>query len=245
MTQKESLQRTCTSCGLLKPLSAFLYLTDKGTTYGTLCATCRGIQARNPKNEDEDVSRRTTGSRIGSQEKVQIEKTTQQRIEKKTEEHIKEAKKREFKLTTQEERNTQTKLEEKKHLTEYIFLSANRNKKPPPSTQEKPAQTSSDPAQTREQVRQQKYETEEKSKKENKLTEGASFFIDAAQTGMVSRQSEVIRRFFTLVGTSSPAARKQVLDQLLQKNPAPSKDEAINTEEVIKEIDKHLGPKSR
>ncbi|MDX1901822.1 MAG: hypothetical protein SFW66_07465 [Gammaproteobacteria bacterium] len=249
MTKKEPIQRTCTGCGLLKPLAAFLYLTDKGTTYGTLCATCRSIQARNPKKaEDEDASRRTTSFRIGAQEKVQIEKSQKSLFEKKTEDHLHDVKKREGIFTTKSERESQAKVEEKKHLTEYVFLKSTRAKSTPDSQEKKPTQAISETVTVREKAQLQKQEKEDKDRKENKLTEGASFFLDAPQTGLVSRNNEVIRRFFDLVGASSPAAKKRALEQLLQKQnaqKAPGKEDKINAEEIIKEMDNQFGPKSK
>lgn len=54
----KQLTRICTACGLEKPLTAFLYLTARsGTTYGSICATCRGKgiteATKKPAVEDE------------------------------------------------------------------------------------------------------------------------------------------------------------------------------------------------
>src|SRR5689334_3391181 len=47
--------RICSSCGQRKSLSAFLQLDEKnGTTYGTLCSTCRKTQANETEKESDD-----------------------------------------------------------------------------------------------------------------------------------------------------------------------------------------------
>lgn len=56
-----SLTKTCSSCGIQKPLSAFLQLTDKnGTTYGNICSTCRHANKENAPTEKEGSTRSDT-----------------------------------------------------------------------------------------------------------------------------------------------------------------------------------------
>src|SRR5690349_18583867 len=65
--------RVCASCGIEKPLAAFLQLSEKhGTVYGNICVTCRS-EGKTLKKEDKTEDERTTnptGARIGAKEKI-------------------------------------------------------------------------------------------------------------------------------------------------------------------------------
>ena len=78
MTNLKKLTRTCSACGIEKPLSAFLQISGtQGTLYGAICATCRsaGITGKKPTTSlDEGTTSASSGSRIGVKEKVFIEK---------------------------------------------------------------------------------------------------------------------------------------------------------------------------
>lgn len=68
-----TLTKTCSSCGLQKPLSAFLEMAGpQGTTYGNICATCRKAnrdKASASKEREEDTTSET-GFSIGNKEKA-------------------------------------------------------------------------------------------------------------------------------------------------------------------------------
>jgi hypothetical protein len=72
--QPNPLTRVCTSCGVKKPLSAFLYVSGaQGTTYGTICSDCRRTVTQPNKNapkESDEHSTSSSGLRIGSQQKI-------------------------------------------------------------------------------------------------------------------------------------------------------------------------------
>lgn len=69
------LTKTCSSCGLQKPLSAFLEMAGpQGTTYGNICASCRKSnreKAASKKADDDSTSK--TGFNIDSEEKTKSE----------------------------------------------------------------------------------------------------------------------------------------------------------------------------
>lgn len=70
------LTRVCTSCGVSKPLSAFLQVSGtQGTTYGSICSDCRRtvIQSKPKSGESEEKSSSSSSLRIGSQQKVAID----------------------------------------------------------------------------------------------------------------------------------------------------------------------------
>ena len=128
MTKHESLTRTCTACGIEKPLSAFMQLGGKqGTTYGSICATCRGTGITEKSTKPaRDEERSSTGSsiRLGTKERVEIEK--QQKLEQQNRQEIAE------KETKKREQSTDNKLEllEQKEKTERahreVYLEAKK-----------------------------------------------------------------------------------------------------------------------
>jgi hypothetical protein len=77
MTKHTPLTRTCTACGIEKPITAFLYLTSKlGTTYGTICATCRGKGIKEKAQKfvaEEERTTTSSGMRIGVKQLLEIE----------------------------------------------------------------------------------------------------------------------------------------------------------------------------
>lgn len=90
MTKNLSL-KTCVVCGLEKPLSAFLQINGpEGTSYGTVCSTCRGsglgTKVVLPTDAGEQSSS-ATGIKIDAKTKVQIEKDNRELFSKAQEEH--------------------------------------------------------------------------------------------------------------------------------------------------------------
>lgn len=72
MDKLNQLTRVCSSCGIKKPLSAFLHLGGQGTTYGAICSDCRRAGLGKPVASKEDKEKETTSSgfRIGAKQKV-------------------------------------------------------------------------------------------------------------------------------------------------------------------------------
>src|SRR5260221_9265818 len=72
-----SLTKTCSSCGLQKPLSAFLQLSSQSSaTYGNICSACRKTNAENvatPKEAEEESTTSKTGLKIDAKTKVKSE----------------------------------------------------------------------------------------------------------------------------------------------------------------------------
>jgi len=226
MNKEKTMQRICTGCGQQKPLSAFLFIDAKGTRYGNLCADCRGNRQLNKITSQEDeVGRGKMELRIGARERLQIEKNRQQEFEKinLTSHQEKEEK---LSLEKEEETLTQQKNEdEKRYVLNRLFL---KPVIPIKNLQNEHAQTTNhdqkieEKTHENEQKRLQKENLIDKDKKEQKLSENTSVFVDL-QTHTVSRDNEVIRNFFTLLGASAPAARKQALanaakNKLAEKN---------------------------
>lgn len=109
---KPALMKTCSICGLQKPLSAFLIITEEeGTTYGNICAACRKAQRKAiPENDESTTS--TTGRTIDSKAKAhgdidkkqQHDKTEEQYHEERDKTAEKETKRTEKIIITTEEK---------------------------------------------------------------------------------------------------------------------------------------------
>jgi hypothetical protein len=119
-SSNNALTRTCTACSLQKPLSAFLQVSgDQGTSYGNLCATCRGAGIKDPTliepREDERSTTTSSGLRIGAKEKNEIEKKQKDQLNRDKETQKKAASKQ---VTLNDEKSTKEELKEqaeKKH----------------------------------------------------------------------------------------------------------------------------------
>ena len=91
MEKQRPLNRTCLSCGLEKPLAAFLQISGtQGTVYGNICSTCRSTGAKSktivPKTDiDDEEGSESSGYRIDNKMKVQ-EEIERKRLDKKTKE---------------------------------------------------------------------------------------------------------------------------------------------------------------
>ena len=122
MTVKK-LTRVCASCGIEKPISAFLQLTGAhGTTYGAVCATCRSRDARKAKTPapKDESSSSTSGHRIGAKQKAFIDKELYRQLKEFQESDKKERNKKE-ELTKEKFEKVSTKEKaEKLHRKTYI-----------------------------------------------------------------------------------------------------------------------------
>jgi hypothetical protein len=81
------LSKSCLSCGLQKPLSAFLQITGpEGSSYGNICSTCRGSgmgkKITITEVEDDHVSS-STGLKIDGKAKQQIDRVKKRKAEEK------------------------------------------------------------------------------------------------------------------------------------------------------------------
>src|SRR6266568_2690642 len=111
MKDRTQMTRTCSACGIEKPLAAFLEISSThGTRYGNLCATCRGAgitEKKLNKTEEEHSTIATSGTRIGLKERVFIEKEQKKQIITAKEQRIDQLIKQD---TREEEKKSKTNL---------------------------------------------------------------------------------------------------------------------------------------
>ena len=119
-----NLTKTCSGCGLQKPLTAFLEVAGpQGASYGNLCADCRKAQMDKavaaPKEPEESTTSRT-GHRIGAKERMQVE-TDHKELFKKTEDLYHEGREKEAEQQAkQHERKADFTTKEKRHREDYL-----------------------------------------------------------------------------------------------------------------------------
>ncbi len=85
MIKTKQLTRICTSCGMEKPLSAFLQMGPQGTSYGAICITCRNQKTKKSPTdeafqEEGDETTLPPKNRIGTKQKASIDKEQNRQI---------------------------------------------------------------------------------------------------------------------------------------------------------------------
>lgn len=261
MTKQAQLIRTCTACGIEKPLAAFLQISGKqGTNYGSVCASCRsaGRTAKSPPIPiEEDSTTATTDVRIGSKEKVYAEQEKKRYLKDLKGLHIKEAKKRDEAVVESVEQKDIKEKAEKDHRKFYIetkqkqgFLGQRRPVDPNSADgiAERNAKQQLEHArnllENRNQIETQKQE--EIIKQEFQITSlDFSMPFIAGQTNQLRFQTDTFLKFKSWLGMSSPIVR--TLELLYNKNNMPTTPgknppaENANRKEKIEEyMDKRL-----
>lgn len=116
-----ALTKTCSVCGLQKPLSAFLQMQDKqGATYGSVCSTCRHERKNGLTVGKEETTTTSSTVTIDSKAKVKLDTAKEDLFEKVETEYHEERDKNEV-LESQEIKKTdQIQKEEKKHRETFL-----------------------------------------------------------------------------------------------------------------------------
>src|SRR3990167_5377681 len=99
MAKNNLSTRVCTSCGLKKPLSAFLQISGReGTRYGSICSTCRGTGVKEKTTtdarDDSQGSSTQLKNRIGAKEKIYAEMEQKRQLDTLKELYREDTKKR-------------------------------------------------------------------------------------------------------------------------------------------------------
>lgn len=229
MTGSDSLlTKTCSQCGLQKPLSAFLQLAGpEGATYGNLCASCRkaGVDEGLPHQDHEETTSSSSGFKIDSKSKIAEDIGKQEGLKQTEETYYQEREKNEEKsksiFTQKEEIKKQEKKQREKYLKSRSFLSVSQRPKDQRAidklAQERAAQQNSQLEHTQ---KQQLAIQEEQKQNEFDLRTGP--FIDTQIAGKEKAKGETIRRFAARLGKDTPLGR--ALAQITSET-KPKKDE--------------------
>lgn len=140
---KNIISKTCSVCGLDKPMSAFLQIAGpEGTTYGNICSTCRGSGlGRKTEQEPEDFSTDSTGHKIDSKTKVKYDTDKKLGLDLKTALEEKEKQKRSEVVNDLEEKKLSKVTQEKRHRAEFLESKKTKSSFLNYQSQKNPAQT--------------------------------------------------------------------------------------------------------
>lgn len=102
MNQSPPLTKTCSICGKLKPLSAFVQLAGpQGATYSNVCSSCRKRAQEPTKKEPDERTTTSSGDKIDAKAKVHSEVEKRQHF-KHINELYREQRKKKTTLKTRE-----------------------------------------------------------------------------------------------------------------------------------------------
>lgn len=121
-TTPPTFTKTCSSCGLEKPLSAFLELSgDHAGTYGNVCGTCRKTSMDKMKPKDaEGSSRSGTGRKVDSKTKIASDIDKQESLQREEEEYHEERDENEIIETEETQKKDLRQVEQRKHRESFL-----------------------------------------------------------------------------------------------------------------------------
>jgi len=251
------LTRICSVCGTQKPLSAFLEISsDRGTTYGTICATCRGAGLGKPGVKDtDDASTSRTHFNIDAKARYQIELEQNRLAKAAKESHLDELKKRENITEDKTERSEVLKKAEKDFrerrlgttLTHDFLKTAASKEAAVVATRVAQADSIFSEKKRHGEVTQRNMEQgnrEEARKSATDLGEGS--FIDTAHTYEERFQgSEVNKALRTRLGEGSAFMRNQSQrTRAANLFNVASKETGPRTDPTVDYVKEHLTPRS-
>jgi len=234
---KPHLTKKCAVCGLQKPLSAFLIMsqTEASAQYGNVCAHCRKAEAeQQEKLKDQESD--TTSS--GTVDRHTIDNKTKVAIERDKKQRSKETEMREFEAARQEEaeknetiEKKSTQHQEEKKLRMELFDSL-ATKKPfsKTATKQLTEKAKQDTVKQRHFLQEKKFREENLQKEEYQQTQKDINELNfsgplSAPTHSLKYQSTTFKQFLAVVGEGSAFARN--LNKLQEKQtPAPGKQPA-------------------
>lgn len=248
MSNHKQVTRICSSCGIEKPLSAFLQISEtQGTVYGSLCAICRASGKTNkaePKPSDDERTTVSTGIRIGSKEKVYSSKEQKRQIKNIRELFQKEIKKRE-EIVGQKIQGIELKEKaEKEHRKFYLEGKQKQGflgKKLPAQQQ---TITADKTQESQQRVTNEKERAIESQRQEDIIRQELQItsldfsipFIEP-QTHQAKFQSDTFLKFKSWLGSSAPIVR--TLEMLYgKKQPASQPTSPTQEKTATKEISK-------
>lgn len=198
--------KTCSSCGQLKPLSAFLQLAGTvGTTYGNICSTCRKEKAKT--KEPDEFTTSTTGNKIDAKMRLKDVVDKREQHKQVEEEYFEEREKEEKETKRFEKIDVVRKEEKQREIRSFL----DRTKK----TQSRPA--------TPEKV----FGGEDHRIKEEKLDFSTGPFEDTRVAGKVKYTQSAVWSAFKAANRNAPIVSQQ---EKIQRNQKESADKKATTE---------------
>jgi hypothetical protein len=243
---KSNLTKTCSSCGLQKPFSAFLQLAGpQGATYGNLCASCRktNMDKAAASKEGEESTTSTTGHRIGTKERIQAEIDNKERFKKTEERYHEDRDKNAERQAEQHERKVDITAKEEQHRADYLQkhtysqTTIRTESQRITEARQKALEQAVKQAQNIEHAEKQDEVTQTELKEKEVKVDNAGGVMRVA--GKVSLSGVYVKAFAAWLGKDSPFAR--ALEQPSQKADQGARPEENETENA----DRKWGPDSK
>lgn len=219
-----SFSKICASCGLEKPLSAFLELSgDAAGTYGSICGACRKTHMEKMKSKDkEDSSRTDTGHKIDSKVKVAKDIDNKETAERTEEEYHKERDEDEILATDELEKKEIKQTVERRHRE--TFLDRRRVQHQTDKASENAKTHVALQEETRDEQNTQNFSRDENKKTEIDFTTPV---IDTYIPGKKKFEGVAIRAFANLARNSAIGSRLGNKQPEADKNKGPTLSEHI------------------
>lgn len=234
MEKPLSLTKTCSSCGQLKPLAAFLqHSGPDASNYGTICADCRKANLDKPKLlEEEGSSKSDSGFKVDTKARMAGEQDKRKLRTDTEEQYFEERDEKEVAQTKHLEKGELKTKDEKKHrdfLTTRTFLT---DKKPVTTQSQKIERAQIESAQNIEQTEKQTQATKEEQKEKEIGTDSS---LDTGIAGKIKyTQGQAFKEFARWSGSALGRTFAQ-----------PNKPDANKAETPSEFIEKTWGPNSR
>ena len=231
-----SLTKTCISCGIEKPLSAFLELSGEHSgSYGSICGTCRKEnQTKAKPKETEGGSRSSSGEKIDSKAKIAGDIDKKESLVRKEEEYFEERDENALIENIEIDKKGETSKNERKHRETFLGTSSFLDRKKIDSKTAKTHFAVSE--ETQEQQNISDNVVEEQKKTDFDFTGPVQ---DTYIAGKQKYQGVAIRQFAALIGKGS-AIGQRLGPKTDEPTPAKENDPTLS-----EQIDKNWGPGSR
>lgn len=267
MTNKPTqLTRTCSACGIQKPLSAFMQLGGpSGAGYGLICSTCRSTQSGKAQDtsKEEHSGFTTFGLKIDKNARLRAEIEKNTFIQKQKESTQKETEKRE-KITTEKlDRQDVTTRADKFHRESYKqqnFLSQLQQNNKAPTLPKQSESTKAFAQSSLLNERQRALETQQRENLQQQESNQATA-ADLSHTRLESQQATEVEKygrsfndFLEWLGPDAP--RRRALEMYVRRkpgktpppkqNPSTTPTETQEAKDPLEEYaQKQYGPSAR
>jgi len=246
---KPVLTKTCNTCGLQKPLSAFLQLGEHGARaiYGNMCSSCRKTAMEKSKQhlpkDGEGGTTSTSGHRVDAKAKVQGDinkKEARDQIKELYRKEEEKDEKIESELSLTVEKIKEHDKQKLSKLEKSSFLTAPRK----PFEAKQRAEKTTQQSQQIEQSAQK-----EESAKQERQQKGLDFTspFEGTRVGQEKFKSAEFRRFATLLGTGTAIGRTMGTSAAKSAKSGPDKTDKnapASEEPLIDYIKETWKPKS-
>jgi|GEM_PF-2208718 len=259
------LTKTCSVCGLQKPLSAFLQMEDKqGASYGSVCSSCRHEQKNKIAPSKDETTTTSSSITIDSKAKVKLDEAKENHFEQVETEYHEERDKNQIIDSKETQKTEQIQKDERKHREHFLSRRAlfstdkTTNNQRASESRQFVEQAGKEAAATEKTAQQEKSTLDDKKEKDInldnstdtqigkiKLTEGVAF-----KTFITRETNSAISRIFNKQPAQPVSGQSSSLSSTWQQPAKQNKDqskpsEANKNESPSEFAERKWGPRSR